>query len=165
MTNPATSPRLLTILHMAANEPDCLSALCCRLTVDENVRRRLDLAFVAAGHLERALVQWALTNLVSMRRATRWRDACLTGAVDLAEDEEFGEAARKIRNEAFRTLREEYSLTEYGFTKRILEIRRDSKWIGEHVPSKSALVHAARVWESFAAHLFRGAGRPKVPRP
>ena len=154
-----------TIADVATNEPVCFSVLRCRLMPDENTRRRLDVAFVAAGHLERALTRWALTNLDSMRHTTRWRDACALSTGLSASGEVNDAAARRTRNAALNALRKEFCLSEYDFTKRILELRRDSHWIGEHVPSSSALVHATQVWESFAAHLFRGAGRPTVPRP
>ena len=132
--------------------------------IDENTRRRLDVAFVAAGHLEQALTRWALTNLESMRHTTRWRDAGALSTGLSASGEVNDATVRRTRNAALNTLRKEFCLTEYDFTKRILELRRDSRWIGEHVPSSSALVHATQVWKSFAAHLFRGAGRPRVPR-
>jgi hypothetical protein len=149
---------------MATNDPDCFSVLRCRMMTDENSRRRLDVAFVAAGHLERALTRWALTNLESMRHTTRWRDAGALSTGLSASGEVNDATVRRTRNAALNTLRKEFCLTEYDFTKRILELRRDSRWIGEHVPSSSALVHATQVWKSFAAHLFRGAGRPRVPR-
>jgi transposase len=132
---------------------------------DENTRRRLDVAFMSAGHLERALTRWALTNLESMRRTTRWRDACAMPTGLSASGEVNDAIARRTRNAALNALRKEFCLSEYDFTKRILELRRDSRWIGDHVPSSSALVHATQVWESFAAHLFRGTGLPTVPRP
>jgi hypothetical protein len=150
---------------VAANEPDCFSVLRCRLKTDENARRRLDVAFVAAGHLERALTRWALTNLESMRHTTRWREACALPSGLSASGEVNDASARRTRNAALNALRREFSLSEYDFTKRILELRRNSRWIGEHAPSSSALLHATQVWESFAAHLFRSAGRPRVPRP
>jgi transposase len=136
-----------------------------RLVPDESTTRRLDAAFVAIGHLERALTRWALTNLDSMRRTTRWHAACAMATGLSPSGEVTDPAARKVRNSALNALRCEFRLTEYDFKKRILELRRDSYWIGDHVPSQSALAHAAQVWESFAAHLFRSAGRPEVPRP
>jgi hypothetical protein len=154
-----------TIQNVAANDSDCFSVLRFRLTPDENTRHRLDAAFVAAGHLERALTRWALTNLESMRHTTRWRDAGALPTGLSARGEVIDTAARRSRNAALKALRKEFSLSEYNFTKRVLELRRDSRWIGDHVPSSSALVHATQVWESFAAHLFRGAGLPMVRRP
>jgi hypothetical protein len=62
-------------------------------------------------------------------------------------------------------LRKEFHLTEYDFTAKVLELRRESRWIGDHVPSSSALVHVTQVSEAFAAHLFRGAGIPRIPHP
>jgi hypothetical protein len=44
-------------------------------------------------------------------------------------------------------------------------MRRESRWIGDHVPSTSAIVHGTQVWETFAAHLFRGAGLPTIRNP
>jgi hypothetical protein len=165
VTSRVKSHLFRAIRNVATNDPDCFSVLRCRLMLDENTRRRLDVAFVAAGHLERALTEWALTNLESMRHTTRWRDACALPTGLSGSGEVIDTAARRSRNAALNTLRKESFLSEYDFTKRILELRRDSRWIGEHVPSSSALVHATQVWESFAAHLFRGAGRPRVPCP
>ena len=164
MTSRVQSHLFRTIAHVDTNDPDCFSVLRCRLMIDENTRRRLDVAFVAAGHLEQALTRWALTNLESMRHTTRWRDAGALSTGLSASGEVNDATVRRTRNAALNTLRKEFCLTEYDFTKRILELRRDSRWIGEHVPSSSALVHATQVWKSFAAHLFRGAGRPRVPR-
>jgi transposase len=73
--------------------------------------------------------------------------------------------AHSCRNATFDALRKEFSLTQNDFAKKALALRRDSKWIGDHVPSSSSVVHARQVWESFAAHLFRSAGPPKIPRP
>ncbi|HUZ42102.1 MAG TPA: hypothetical protein VMU68_12035 [Acidimicrobiales bacterium] len=127
---------------MAADEPDCFSVLRCRLVIDESTRHRLDVAFVAAGHLERALTIWALANLKSMRHTKRWRNARTLPTGLSASGEVIDTVARNIRNAAINALREDFSLTECWFTKRILELRRDSRWIGNHVPSSSALVHA-----------------------
>jgi len=150
---------------VTTREPDAFSVLRLRLVLDENTRRRLDAAMAAVGHLERGLTQWSLSNLEAMRRTSRWRETCAMPAGLSTTGSVTGQGARKVRNAALIELRREFHLTEYDFKAQILELRRDSKWICDHVPSSSALVHAAQVWESFAAHLFHGAGRPKVPRP
>lgn len=141
------------------------SVLRLRLVTDENTARRLDTALGAAGRLQRALTRWGLTNLDQMRHTIRWHIACAMPTGLSASGEVTDPTARKARNAAFNDLRHEFHLTEYDFKKKVLELRRNSVWTVGHVPSQSALVHGASVWEAFAAHLFSGAGRPKIPRP
>ena len=162
---PDKSHLVRTVLRVSVNDAAHFSVFRLCLTTDQNTRRRLDRALLAAGHLERALTRWALANLEALRRTDRWRDACALPTGLLPNGEVVDDKARKLRNAALNSLRREFHLTDYDFTAKILELRRESRWICAHVPSSSALVHATRVWESFAAHLFRGAGLPTVSQP
>src|ERR1035438_3627746 len=136
-----------------------------RLVMDESIQRRLDDAMFAGGQLERALIHWGLGNLTAMKRTKRWRAACAMPTGLSAAGEVIDEVARKARNVALGALRQEFHLTEYDFIGEIGRLRTRSHWITEHVPSSSAKVHAVHVYEGFAAHLFRRAGRPRVPNP
>jgi hypothetical protein len=126
---------------------------------------RIDQAMLAVGHLERALVRWGLTNLDLMRRSGAWRRACALPTGLNSKGEIVDKEARATRNTGLDACRKKFSLTEYTFAAKILEFRRESKWICEHVPSSVALSHAKGVYESFAAHLFRHAGRPRWRSP
>lgn len=150
---------------MARDPDNSFSVLRRRLVPDENTRHRLDAALFAAGQLERALTRWGLSNLDAMRRTARWREACALPSGLSAIGEVVDHKARRVRNALLNELRREFHLTEYDFKDRILTLRRESRWINDHIPSSSALAHATQVYEAFAAHLFRGAGRPRIPRP
>lgn len=150
---------------MSARELDVFSVLRLRLRLDEVTRHRLDVTLPAVGQLERALTRWGLGNLDAMRRTRRWRAACnlptgLSSSGEVADRE-----VRRARSAALNALRKEFHVTAYDFVGHALKLRKQSSWLCHHVPSSSAIVHAAEVYEAFAAHLFRGAGRPRVPRP
>ena len=154
-----------TIPEVTRDADESLSVLRLRLLPDENLRRRLDTALVAAGHLERALTRWGAANLDAMRRTRRWRAGVAMPTGLSASGEVADPAARRARNHVLDELRREFHLTEYAFIGEILRLRTNSRWICDHVPSSSASVHGAQVYEAFAAHLYRGAGRPRIARP
>lgn len=137
------------------------------LSVDPqgDVAHRIDQALAAAGQLERALVRWGLANLDQMRYSNEWQRARTLPTGVNTKGEIIDQAARQLRNAALGACRQRFTLTGYAFTAKVLELRRESRWICEHVPSSSALSHAAVVFESFAVHIFRQAGRPRWHHP
>ncbi len=150
---------------MSARESNAFSTLRLRLTLDHTSRHRLDMALLAVGQLERALTRSGLRNLDAMKRTRRWSEVCGLPTGLSPSGEIVDPRARRLRNAALQSLRREFHLTEYDFVAQVLKLRRESRWLCDHVPSSSSMVHATQVYEAFAAHLFRGAGRPRVPQP
>jgi len=152
---------------VAKREQKDLSVLVCTLDISERSldTHRIDQAMEAVDHLERALVRWGLTKADLMRRSGAWRSGCALPTGLNSKGEIVDKGARATRNTTLNACRREFSLDEYAFAAKILELRRESKWICEHVPSSVALSHSRVVFESFAAHLFRHAGRPRWRSP
>ncbi len=124
---------------------------------------RLDQALFATGNLRRALTRFGLARLRDLRQSPEWRAARgLPTGLD-ATGKVINAPARTARNEALDAARLSHRLSERDFEMVVLELRRESHWIAEHVPSSSALRVSHEVWEVFERHVFAGAGRPKVP--
>ncbi len=120
---------------------------------------RLDQALVAAGDLRRVLTHFGLARPRDLRQSPEWRAArALPTGLD-AKGKVVDAPARKARNEALNAARTTRRLSERDFEMVALELRRESHWIAEHVPSSSALAISHEVWEVFERHLFAGGGR------
>ncbi len=126
---------------------------------------RLDQALVAAGNLRRALTRFGLARLRDLHQSPEWRAArALPTGLD-AKGKVVDAPARKARNEALNAARTTRRLSERDFEMVVLELRRESHWIAEHVPSSSALAISHEVWEVFERHLFAGGGLPRIRPP
>ena len=136
-----------------------------RLAPSSAQARRLDQALFAAGNLKRALIRHGLARLSDLRESSQWKEACALPTGLSSAGVVTDPAARKIRNQALNEARQAYGLTNNAFIAKALELRRRSIWIGEHVPSNVVNMMASGVWESFARHLFDGAGRPRIRAP
>lgn len=126
---------------------------------------RLDQALFAGGNVRRAVARFGLARLRDLRQSPEWRAARgLPTGLD-SRGKVVDAPARTARNEALNAARLSHRLSERDFTMVALELRRESHWISEHVPSSSALAISHEVWGAFERHLFAGGGLPRIRPP
>lgn len=110
-------------------------------------------------------MRFGLARLRDLRQSPEWLAArALPTGLDTI-GKVIDAPARTARNEALNVTRLSHRLSERDFETVALELRRESHWICEHVPSSSALRVSHEVWEVFERHLFAGGGLPRIRPP
>ena len=126
------------------------------LAVSPSNCRELEARFNAGFQLYRAVVREGLRRLELMRQSRAWQKAC---KLPKATEEQ-----AKARGKALNTVREAHMVTEASLRAYASSCRANSGWVSLHLDSQTVGNLGTRAWSALSDHMFRGKGRPHIPR-
>jgi hypothetical protein len=123
-----------------------------RLRIRPHEAIGIDQRLLALGQLRNAVVRDARKRALAMKEDTRWRTN-----MEIVDPKE--------RALAYKKLRREYDVGEFAARELACVHWQRSQWMAKLIDRRSANALGSEVWQSVAAWLYAGAGRPRTQHP